>query len=114
MQETEYFLVSIEDAGQLACEHARGEGWALSESDRKELSKTLKHKNGDLRPVGFWRSHRRPGLYLDMRDFELMREFFRISVVHRGLRSPAIEGWILFLGGRGHPQDQQLPGIRTS
>jgi periplasmic protein TonB len=98
-----YFLVSIEDAGRLACEHARGEGWALSDSDRKELSKTLKHKNGDLRPVGFWRSHRRPGLYLDMRDFELMRDFFAspwcIAVC---VRPPSKAGFFFWEGGDIH------------
>ena len=28
-----YYLVSIEDASRVACEHARGEGWALSDND---------------------------------------------------------------------------------
>lgn len=70
------FLVSIEHADIFECDHSRGEVWALSDADRKELRKRLRQKNGDLRPVGFWRSHRRPGLYLDKRDFDLMREFF--------------------------------------
>jgi len=72
----DHFVVSIEQADILECDHSRGEVWALSDADRKELRKRLKQKNGDLRPVGFWRSHRRPGLYLDKRDFDLMREFF--------------------------------------
>jgi protein TonB len=97
------YLVSIEHADQLACEHARGEVWALSDADRKELRKRLQQKNGDLRPIGFWRSHHRPGLYLDKRDFELMTEYFSQPwCIALCVRPPSRAGFFFWEGGDIH------------
>jgi TonB family protein len=109
-----FYLVSIEHADSFGCDHSRGEVWALSDADRKELSKRLKKKNGDLRPIGFWRSHRRPGLYLDKRDFDLMREFFAQPwCVALGVRPPSSAGFFFWEGGDIHRtssyQEFELP-----
>ena len=71
-----YYIVSIEHAEAVECRHDLGEGWALSGRDRGTLGKHLKHKHGDLQPVGYWRAHQRRGLYLDKRDFDLMSALF--------------------------------------
>lgn len=71
-----HFVVSIERAETVRCEHTRGESWALSERDRRELVTRLAVSRGDLQPLGFWRSHLRRGLYLDNRDMDLMQTYF--------------------------------------
>lgn len=96
----EYFIVSIEQADFLPCDHKRGVGWVPSTEDRRELKKQLKRKNGELRPVGFWRSHRRLGLYLDKRDLDLMQVFFPHpwSVV-LCVRPPSTAGFFIWENG---------------
>jgi periplasmic protein TonB len=96
----EYFIVSIEQADSIPCDHDRGEGWVPSQEDRRELKRHLKRKNGDLRPVGFWRSHRRRGLYLDKRDLDLMQVFFPHSwSVALCVRPPATAGFFIWENG---------------
>ena len=63
-------------ATSLIASMSEEKGWALSECDRRRLKKRLRQKNGDLQPVGYWRSHRRLGLYLDKRDADLMATYF--------------------------------------
>jgi len=95
-----YYLISIEEIDTVSCDHERGEGWALSENDRRQLGKRLQQKRGDLQPVGYWRSHRRLGLYLDKRDLDLMEAFFPQpwSVV-LCVRPPATAGYFIWENG---------------
>jgi len=92
-----YYIVSIERADSLACDHSRGEAWVLSDRDRRSLRKRLKEKHGDLQPVGYWRSHRRLGLYLDNRDFDLMSgAFAQPWCVALCVRPPATAGFFFW------------------
>lgn len=69
------WLVSVEDIDVAICEHARGPSWTLSRTDREtfERQMTRLSKRG---VVGWFRTHTRPGLYLDQHDFALFRELF--------------------------------------
>jgi len=71
-------IVTVEDFRLVPCEHIRGTAYALSEKDRKVLADTLRRHHWDARltPVGFWRTHARPGLYLDQDDFAVARDHF--------------------------------------
>lgn len=95
-----YFIVSVEQADTFECGHERGEGWVLSDADRAKFKKRLAEKHGDLRPVGFWRTHRRQGLYLDKRDFDLMAAFFPHPwCVALCVRPPATAGFFVWEQG---------------
>ncbi len=96
----DYYIVTIEQGDLVDCEHERGEGWALSESDRRRLKKRLRQKNGDLQPVGYWRSHRRLGLYLDKRDADLMATYFAEPwAVALCVRPPSTAGFFFWEEG---------------
>lgn len=68
--------VVIEDCEPVECEHRRGPSYVLSASDRKRLEKVLRRRRGDRRVVGFYRSHTRPGLYLDQDDWAIIGDYF--------------------------------------
>jgi TonB family protein len=98
-----YYLISIEYAECLACDHSRGEGWVPSDKDRRYLRKRLKDGYGDLQCVGYWRTHQRPGLYLDNRDLELMAAFFaKPWCVALCVRPPATAGFFVWENGEIH------------
>lgn len=69
----------IEDFEPFESEHRRGPSYTLSETDRRRLEKRLSaHANRrDLRVVGYWRSHTRPGLYLDQEDYSVILTYFK-------------------------------------
>lgn len=98
-----YFLISIEHAEDLSCDHLHGEGWIPSEKDRRNLRKRLKKGYGDLKCVGYWRTHERPGLYLDSRDLDLMASFFpQPWCVALCVRPPSTAGFFLWENGDIH------------
>ena len=98
-----YYLISIEYAECLACDHSRGEGWVPSDKDRRYLRKRLKDGYADLQCVGYWRTHQRPGLYLDNRDLELMAAFFaKPWCVALCVRPPATAGFFVWENGEIH------------
>jgi hypothetical protein len=68
----------IEDFEPIESEHRRGPSYTLSEKDRRLLEKRLRtHANlGGLGVVGYWRSHTRPGLYLDQEDYSTILTYF--------------------------------------
>jgi hypothetical protein len=71
--------VIVEDFEAVNSEHRRGPSYTLSPKDKGVLEKQLARwrKAGAAHSVvGFYRSHTRPGLFLDQDDFELAREFF--------------------------------------
>ena len=99
----EYYLISIEYAEHLSCDHSHGEGWVPSEKDRRHLRKRLKKGYGDLQCVGYWRTHQRPGLYLDSRDLDLMASLFSQPwCVALCVRPPATAGFFLWENGDIH------------
>ena len=73
--------VYVERFQPVISEHRRGPSYVLSDRDKKELAKKLEwwSNNGGkegLRPVGFFRSHTRRGLYLDNDDFAVLQQYF--------------------------------------
>jgi len=70
-------VVIIDDYKAVECEYRRGPSYVLSESDRKRLKRTLRKSSGERRAVGFYRSHTRPGLYLDQDDQGLVDYYFQ-------------------------------------
>lgn len=76
----ERFITTIDELKLVECDHQRGPNYALSEQDRKRFSKQLSRaragKNNTLRPVGFFRTHRRPDLYLSAADIGLIQTYF--------------------------------------
>jgi protein TonB len=98
-----YYLISIEHAECLACDHTRGEGWVPSEKDGRYLRKRLKEGYADLECVGYWRTHQRPDLYLDNRDLEVMAAFFaKPWCVALCVRPPATAGFFVWENGEIH------------
>ena len=68
----------IEDFEPIESEHRRGPSYTLSEKDRGLLERRLSaHVNRrGLGVVGYWRSHTRPGLYLDQEDYSVILTYF--------------------------------------
>ncbi len=70
--------MQIEESLEIPCEHLFGPSYSLSGGDKEGLREVLEHcrKDGRLRPLGFYRTHTRPGLGLDADDLQLFPEFF--------------------------------------
>jgi len=71
--------VIVQDFEPFEAEHARGPSYSLSETDCGRFEQRLEHWRSDpagLSVVGYYRSHTRPGLYLDQDDFRIIREYF--------------------------------------
>lgn len=68
--------VFIDDYELVTCEHRRGPSFVLSEGDRKRIEKALRRTAGNSQVVGYFRSHTRPGLYLDEDDMAVIRSYF--------------------------------------
>jgi TonB family protein len=71
----ESWIVAVDDFVESECEHMRGASWTLSSRDRQQLARQLRRlkRKGT---VGWFRTHTRPGLFLDQYDFRLFSEFF--------------------------------------
>ena len=57
----------------------RGPSHSLSDADRGRLEQRIEYWRSNpagLSVVGYYRSHTRPGLYLDEGDFQIIREYF--------------------------------------
>jgi proteasome lid subunit RPN8/RPN11 len=85
-------LVSIEAFRPLACEHAFGPRFVLSERDRAAMKELLELPQTDpalvgLAPVGWYHSHTRSEIALSPRDLEIYDRFFphpgQVAVVLR-------------------------------
>lgn len=69
----------ISDYAALDCEHAHGPSFTLSPPDEARLTELLSaHANGagGQRPVGWYHSHTRSGIFLSDGDLEIHRRFF--------------------------------------
>ena len=67
--------VLIEDFELVVCEHLRGASYTLSPKDRRLLgSRLARHAPREV--VGYFRSHTRPGMYLDQDDFAVFSQHF--------------------------------------
>ncbi|HWR54793.1 MAG TPA: hypothetical protein VN428_27035, partial [Bryobacteraceae bacterium] len=92
-------LVRVLDVRPIACEHAYGPAFVLSERDEKALTALLAEAPQDaelagLEPVGWYVSHTRSGLSLSERDLDLHARFFpewwQIALVARQAEEGAI------------------------
>ena len=68
--------VRVEDFEVVSSEHRRGASFDLSPSDRVRMLRRLEARRS-LSVVGYFRSHTRPGMYLDENDNFIARQFFR-------------------------------------
>jgi len=90
-QSGEEWLVRVEQLVPMDIEHARGESWTLSGSDRKRLEQYVRRfakPSESVALVGWYRTHSRSGLYLDQHDFNLFSDFFRHDASIGILASP--------------------------
>jgi TonB family protein len=67
--------VLIEDFELTPCEHLRGASHTLSPKDRRALAARLERR-APRQVVGYFRSHTRPGMYLDQDDFTVFSQYF--------------------------------------
>ena len=70
--------VSIVNSAPLECEHALGPAFTLSPADQAKLEQqlaALPHR-GNARPVGWYLSHTRSGIFLSQGDLEIYQRFF--------------------------------------
>ncbi len=77
-------------------EHHRGSSYDLGVGERSRVERYVKRlgKRGGPKPVGFFRTHLRPGLFLDQSDFALMTESFSdIPGVALAIRADQADPW---------------------
>jgi TonB family protein len=67
--------ILIEDFEPTPCEHLRGASYTLSPDDKQVLGRHLARRKA-RQVVGYFRSHTRPGLYLDLDDFAVFSRYF--------------------------------------
>lgn len=110
--------VRIERFEPVHSEHRRGPSFVLTPRNKLELGRRLKwwtsrnNKEG-LRPVGFYRSHTRRGLYLDNDDFSIAQEYFRAPnsvflLVRPVAGGPGVGGLFFWENGDMHRQSSRL------
>ena len=70
--------VRIDRYQRIPCGHRLGPQFVLDQEDQAALVAAAESvlKTGDLSVVGLYRSHTRPGLQLEMADFEIMARYF--------------------------------------
>jgi outer membrane biosynthesis protein TonB len=95
--------VQIDDFELVACQHLRGASYTLAPRDRESLGAQLaRRKSGQV--VGYFRSHTRPGLYLDQDDFAIISHYFSdpsqvCLVVRPSADGPAVGGFFFWEEG---------------
>src|ERR1035438_8390793 len=67
--------VLIEDFEAAPCEHVRGASYTLSPKDQRTVGMRSVGRAG-RQAVGYFRSHTRPGMYLDRDDFAVFSHYF--------------------------------------
>ena len=75
-QVNDCYIVSVDAAEVIECQHTRGASWILSARDKQAVLRSIRRQHGSLSVVGWFRTHTRQGLYLDQHDFNLFTEFF--------------------------------------
>jgi outer membrane biosynthesis protein TonB len=84
-------VVLIEDFELAPCEHLRGASYTLSLKDKRLLGTDLARREA-RQVVGYFRSHTRPGMYLDQDDFAVFSQYFPEPWQVFLLVRPAMEG----------------------
>jgi hypothetical protein len=95
--------VLIEDFELAPCEHMRGASYALSPKDRRLLGTRLARRP-PRQVVGYFRSHTRPGMYLDQDDFAVFSQYFPEAwqvflLVRPSMEGPAMGGFFFWEDG---------------
>ena len=95
--------VLIEDFELVSCEHLRGSSYTLSPGDKRQFGTRLA-RHPARRAVGYFRSHTRPGMYLDQDDFAIFSRFFpeawQVALLVRPSRgAPAMAGFFFWEEG---------------
>ena len=96
-------VVLIDDFGIVPSQHLRGASYTLSPKERENLGEHLARRN-PARVVGYFRSHTRPGLYLDQDDFSIISSYFSdqsqvFLVVRPSAEGPAAGGFFFWEEG---------------
>ncbi len=114
-------VITVHDFLPLESDRLHGDFYNVAGKDRQRLRKEFARRpdRGEDSIVGFFRSHLRPGLYLDSADFSIMREFFSApdNVALLVSWNPAPRGgFFLWENGaiRGHAADLQFPLDRNA
>jgi hypothetical protein len=99
-------IIEITEFEFIHSEHHRGTIFALGLRERYRLARQLAAMNSgsDVRPVGFFRTHLRPGLFLDQDDFAFMTEAFadpaQVALLIRPAEAgPAAAGFFIWEEG---------------
>ena len=95
--------VSIEDFELVPCEHLRGASYTLSPGERHLLGARLGRRRV-WQVIGFFRSHTRPGMYLDQDDFSIFNRYFQddwqvFLLIRPSLAGPAMAGFFFWEDG---------------
>jgi hypothetical protein len=95
--------VLIEDFELVHSEHFRGASYTLSPGERHMLGGQLRRRR-PWQVVGFFRSHTRPGLYLDQDDFFVFNRHFQddwqvFLLVRPSMEGPAMGGFFFWEDG---------------
>jgi TonB family protein len=95
--------VLIEDFELAPCEHLRGASYTLSPKDQRVLGTRLARRSA-RQAVGYFRSHTRPGMYLDRDDFAVFSQHFPepwqvFLLVRPSTEGPAMGGFFFWEDG---------------
>lgn len=95
--------IFVEDYEIVPCEHRRGPSFTLSPQDREQLQIRLS-KRRNLEVIGFFRSHTRPGLYLDEDDYSVVSTYFAdpqnvVLLIRPEAHEPPAAGFFLWEDG---------------
>ena len=95
--------VAIEDFELAPCEHSRGASYTLSPRDKRLLGVRLARR-ATQQVVGYFRSHTRPGMYLDQEDFAVFSRYFPgawqvFLLVRPSTEGPATGGFFFWEDG---------------
>lgn len=95
--------VLIEDFELVRSEHLRGASYTLSPKDRRLLGTRLARRGG-REVVGYFRSHTRPGMYLDQDDLAVFTRYFPEAwqvclLVRPSTEGPAMGGFFFWEDG---------------
>jgi TonB family protein len=96
-------VVLIEDFELTPCEYLRGASYTLSPKDRRLLGTHLERREA-RQVVGYFRSHTRPGMYLDQEDFAVFSQYFPepwqvFLLVRPATEGPAMGGFFFWEDG---------------
>ena len=111
--DTGQVVTTIDDFELVECSQQRGANYDLNERDRKRfarrVSRPLAGIDPKLAPIGFFRTHRRPDIYLAAPDIGLMQSYFPSPAAVALVVKPDLDsvgGLFVREAGVLHPQPQ--------